>query len=137
MDTTALLQAIYAAYREKRLADVLDFLDDSFRYVIHLPDELLLGGSATRDKQETRKLFSHFMDTYDFLAFEPGPIIVTGDRALVNSHVRFRHKQTGKQLSTRLQQTWGSKDGKAVSLEEEHDKAAVEAFIKSIREEGP
>jgi ketosteroid isomerase-like protein len=135
MDTTALLQAIYAAYREKRLVDVLDFFDDSFRYVIHLPDELVLGGNATRDKQATRELFSHFMDSYDFLAFEPGPIIVTGDRALVNSHVRFRHKLTGKELNTRIQQTWGIKDGKAVSLEEQHDRAAVEAFVKSIRDE--
>jgi ketosteroid isomerase-like protein len=137
MDTTALLQAIYAAYREKRLSDVLDYLDDSFRYVVHLPDELLQGGNMTRDKQATRELFSHFMDTYDFLAFDPGPIIVTGDRALVNSNVRFRHKQSGKQLTTRIQQTWEIKDGKAVSLDEQHDQAAVEAFLKSIRDEQP
>lgn len=132
MDTTALLQAIYRAYREKRLSEVLTYMDDSFRYVVHLPETAISGGNKLRDKAETAELFRHFMENYDFLAFDPGPIIVTGDQATVNSHVRFRHKPTGKELRTRVTQTWRVKDGKAVALQEQHDVANVEAFVKSL-----
>lgn len=136
MDTTALLQAIYRAYREKRLSEVLTYMDDSFRYVVHLPETVLEGGDKPRDKTETARLFGHFMEDYDFLAFDPGPIIVTGDRATVNSQIRMRHKRTGKELDTRITQTWQVKDGKAVALDEQHDVAKLEAFTKSLSDSG-
>jgi hypothetical protein len=44
METTALLQAIYKAYREKRLADTLSYLGDDFRLVVHLPEDAMPGG---------------------------------------------------------------------------------------------
>jgi hypothetical protein len=69
MDTAALLQSIYRACREKRLADVLSLLSDEFKFTVHLPEDALDGGARPRSKAETALLLHDFMKTYDFLLF--------------------------------------------------------------------
>src|SRR5665647_1696907 len=102
MDTAALLQSIYKAYREKRLADVLALLCDEFRFTIHLPEDTIPGGDRARSKAETALMLRELMETYDFLVYEPGPIIVTDDRASAQPEIKYRHKRSGKVLDTKL-----------------------------------
>ena len=135
MDTTSLLQAIYKAFREKRLADAISHLADDFRLVVHLPEDALPGGERPRSKAESALLFQGFLNDYDFLAYDHGPIIVTGDRATAQPHIRYRHKKTGKVLETKLAHTWCVRDGKAVGLEEHYDVAHVQGFLKSLNDQ--
>ena len=134
MDTTALLQAIYKAYRERRLADALSYLADDFRLTVHLPEDALPGGDRPRSKAESALLFQGFLNDYDFLAFDHGPIIVSGDSATAQPQIRYRHKKTGKVLETKLAHMWRVRDGKVVGLEERYDIAHVQAFLKSVSE---
>lgn len=134
MPVPTFLQAIYDAYREKRIEDVLSSVDDEFRFVIHLPQELFPGGDKPRDKAETAQIIRHYMEAYDFLSYEPGPIIVTGDKATAQAHVRLRHKKSGKILETKFKHLWHIQNGKAVMLEESFDVPVIAAFLKSIAE---
>jgi ketosteroid isomerase-like protein len=136
MATTTLLQAIYGAYREKRLGDVLSYLDEDFCYVVHLPEDAIPGGDKPRNKAETAELIQNLMDTYEFLAYDPGPIIAAEDRATVQPQIRFRDKRTGKVLETKLAHRWRVKDGKALELDERHDVETIRAFLKSVAAEG-
>jgi ketosteroid isomerase-like protein len=135
-DTAVLLQAIYSAYREKRLADVVANFSDNFRFILHLPEDVVPGGDRPRNKAETAELMQSFIDAYDFLAFDPGPIIVVEDRATAQPHIRFRDKRTGKVLETKLSHAWRVAGGKATELEERHDVAKLKAFLKSVAEGG-
>jgi ketosteroid isomerase-like protein len=63
--TPALLQTIYTAYREKRLADVLALLTDDFQFTLHLPAESLPGAGAPHGKADTAKLLEGLIATYD------------------------------------------------------------------------
>jgi ketosteroid isomerase-like protein len=134
MDTASLLQAIYKAYRENRVADLLGYLDEDFRYVAHLPEEALPGGDKVRDKTETAATIKYIMETYDLLTYDPGPIIATDDTATVQPQISIRDKRTGKVLETKLAHTWRVRGGKAVELDERHDLAKIEAFLKSMSE---
>lgn len=134
MDTTTLLQAIYKAYREKRLADTLSYLDDDFRLIVHLPEEATPGGNRPRSKAESALLFQGFLNDYDFVSYDHGPIIVIGDRATAHPHIRYRHKRTGKVLDTKLAHSWCVRDGKALVLEERYDVPVVQAFMQSLAE---
>jgi ketosteroid isomerase-like protein len=136
MDTATLLQAIYAAYRDKRLADLLSYLDEDFRYVIHLPEDAVPGGDKPRNKAETAELLQNLMDTYEFLAYDPGPIIATDDRATVQPKIRFRDMATDKVLETKLTHSWRVKNGKALELDERHDVEKIQAFLKGVAEDG-
>lgn len=134
MGVPALLQAIYDAYRDKRLADVLSRLDDNFVLIVHLPEEIVPGGDQPRNKAAAEDIFRYFMDTFDFLSYDPGPIIVTGDRATAQPKIRYRHKPTGKILETTFRHVWQIRDGKVVALESSHDLARLRDFMDSIRD---
>jgi hypothetical protein len=102
MDTTSLLQAIYKALRERRLADAISYLAEDFRLVVHLPEDAVPGGTRPRSKAESTLLFQSFLYDYDLIAYDHGPIIVAGDRATTQPEIRYRHKKTGKVLDTKL-----------------------------------
>jgi hypothetical protein len=132
MDTATLLLAIYKAYRENRIVDMLGYLDERFRYVVHLPEEALPGGNKVRNKAETAALLDYMMETYDFLAYDPGPIIASDSKATVQPLIRIRDKRTGKVLETKITHTWRVKNSKALELDERHDVLKVEAFLKAV-----
>lgn len=134
MDTAALLQTIYQCYREKRLADVVDLLSDDFKFKALLPEDPVDGGKRPRSRAETALLVHQFMENYDILAFEPGPIIVTNDVASAQATATFRHKKSGKVLETRFVHDWRVADGKALELEQRHDLDELNAFLKSLDE---
>ena len=133
-DTAALLHAIYTAYREKRLVDVMAHLAPDFRFVVHLPEAALPGGDKVRNLEETREILQYLIETYDFVAYDPGPIIASAGRATVQPHIRFRDKKSGKLLETQLAHVWRFKDGKAAELDERHDVLKILAFLKSVAE---
>src|SRR5205823_2516181 len=132
----ALLQAVYVAYREKRLADVLPHLTDDFRFTLHLPTAAMPGAGTPHGKADTAKLFEGIITAYDFLAYEPGPIMVTGDQAAVRVRIRFRHKTTGEVIETTLGHFWRIRDGKAAQLDEYHDVEHVLAFLSKVAPPG-
>lgn len=92
------------------------------------------GGTRPRSKAESALLFQSFLNDYDFVAYDHGPIIVAGDSATTQPQIRYRHKRTGKVLDTKLTHTWSVKGGKAVALEERYDVPVVQAFLKGLDE---
>jgi ketosteroid isomerase-like protein len=113
---------------------MLAYLDEDFRYVVHLPEEAVPGGDKPRNKADTAALLQYLQETYEFLAYDPGPIIAKSDTATVQPLVRIRDKRTGKVLETKLTHNWRVRDGKGLELEEHHDLAKIEAFLKSKSE---
>jgi ketosteroid isomerase-like protein len=130
--TAALLQDLYAAYREKRLADVMARLTDDFRFTLHLPAESVPGAAAPHDKAETLEMFKGILAAYDILLYEPGPIMVTGDQAAVRVRIRYRHKATDAVIETTLGHFWRVRDGKAAQLDEYHNVQHVLSFLNKV-----
>jgi ketosteroid isomerase-like protein len=131
MDPAALLQNIYRCYREKRLAEIVNLLSDDFKFKAELPDDLY-GEARPRSRAEIALMVHNFMEQYDILAFDPGPIVVTDNRASAQAEVKFRHKKSGKVLETRFLHDWLVADGKALELEQRHDLDQLRAFLKSV-----
>ncbi len=134
--TAALLQDLYVAYREKRLADVMARLTDDFRFTLHLPAESVPGAAAPHDKAETLEMFEGILAAYDILLYEPGPIMVTGDQAAVRVRIRYRHKATEAVIETTLGHFWRIRDGKAAQLDEYHNVQHVLAFLNKVASGG-
>jgi ketosteroid isomerase-like protein len=131
MDPAALLQNIYRCCREKRLAEIVNLLGDDFKFKAELPDDLD-GEARPRSRAEIALMVHNFMEQYDILAFDPGPITVADDRASAETDVKFRHKKSGKVLETRFVHDWRVADGKALELEQRHDLNQLRAFVKSV-----
>ena len=133
MDPAALLQNIYRCYREKRLADIVDLLSDDFKFLAQLPEDGD-GDGRPRSRAEIALMVHKFMDQYDILAFDPGPIIVTNDVASAQAEAKFRHKKSGKVLETRFFHDWRVADGKATELKQRHDLEQLKAFLASVED---
>ena len=129
-----LLTAIYTAWREKRLADTLAFLTDDFRMTVHLPPGTIEGAGLPHDKAQTADLLGNFISTYDFLDYEPGDIDVSPDgaHATASPLIRYRHKESGQVIQTRLSHFWSLRGGQAASLDEYHDTARIQAFLSKV-----
>ena len=129
-----LLKAIYTAYREKRLSDALALLGDDFRMTVHLPPGTIRGAGIPLNKTQTADLLSDFINTYDFLDYDPGDIDISPDgaHATASPLIRYRHKATGQVIQTRLSHFWSLRGGRALSLDEYHDTARVEAFLSKV-----
>lgn len=129
-----LLRTIYAAYGAKRLDVALSHFADDFHFTLHLPKDAIPGAGAPINKAEARAMFQSFMDTYDFLSYEPGPIIVSpdGDKATATPAIRYRHKATGNVIETRISHFWHFRDGKVLLLDEYHDTARIQAFLAKL-----
>lgn len=135
MDPAALLQNIYRCYREKRLADIVDLLSDDFKFRAQLPEDGD-GDCRPRSRAEVALMVHKFMDQYDILAFDPGPIIVTGNVASAQAEAKFRHKKSGKVLETRFFHDWRVADGKATELAQRHDLEQLKAFLAGVDDDG-
>lgn len=135
MDNATLLQAIYKAFRENRLAEALSYLDDDFKLSIRLPDDGVPDQDRPRSKAEAALLFRKFADRFDLIGHEPGLIIVTDTSASVQPELVMRHRMTGKTLTAKLRHTWRIADGKARELAVEYDVPQIQAFLRSVGEE--
>jgi hypothetical protein len=135
MEPAALLQAIYKAFRENRLADALSHLGDDFKLSVSLPSDGGPDNHRARSKAESALLFRKFTDRFDILSYEPGPIIVTAHTASTQPELTIRHRKTGKTLAMKLAHNWHIADGKANELDVRYDLAKVQAFLLSVGEE--
>jgi ketosteroid isomerase-like protein len=134
--STVLLQSLYAAYREQRLADVAPHLADDFRFTMHLPAGALPGAATPHGKAEALQLFEGIFAAYDILSYEPGPIMVTGEQAAVRVRVSFRHKATDAVIETTIGHFWRMRDGKVVQLDEYHNVQHVLSFLSKVASGG-
>lgn len=135
MDTATLLQAMYKAFRENRLAEALSYLDDDFKLSIRLPDDGIPDQDRPRSKAEAALLFRKFADRFDLIGHEPGLIIVSGTSASAQPELVMRHRLTGKTLAARFKHTWRIVDGKARELAVEYDVPQIQDFLRSVGEE--
>jgi ketosteroid isomerase-like protein len=135
MEPAALLQAIYKAFRENRLADALSHLGDDFKLSVRLPSDGGPGNDRTRSKAESALLFRKFTDRFDILSYESGPIIVSADTASAQPELTIRHRKTGKTLEMKLAHSWHVADGKARELNVRYDLQKAEQFLISVGEE--
>lgn len=134
MDTTALLQKLYACYREKRLAEAVALLSDDFQFRSHLPDDPL-DPLRPRSRAELTLLAHKFFEEYDILSLEPATIVV-GDDGTASALLRgaFRHKKSSKIIEAEFQHDWRFIDGKVCELHQHHDSDHWLTFLKSIDE---
>lgn len=130
MDTAALLHSIYQCYRERRLADMLDHFDDSFRLLVALPDDPPDQPRRPRSKAEMALLTHKFLEEYDVLEFAPGVVHQSDHGATTDGTARFRHRRTGTIADLPFRQTWRFRDGKALEVDHQHDMAHIVGLFK-------
>lgn len=131
MDSAVLLLNIYKCYRERRLAEAVSLLSDDFVFKSDLPDDPL-EPQRPRSRAELTILAHRFLEEYEIISFEPGPVTVNGNNATVFPECVFQHKKTGKILHTRFEHIWHIDGGKLAALHQRHDGDQLRTFLQDL-----
>ena len=119
-----IVQKAYGDFSRGDLPAVLDAFADDILWIS--PGNSALAGEK-RGKEEVTGFFRTLMETWEFLAFEPGEYIASGDRVVALGRYEARSRQTGRTAATHWAMVWTFREGKAIHFQEYMDTGALEA----------
>jgi ketosteroid isomerase-like protein len=131
-EAKSVAEQLYVAWKVRDLPSVLALLSDDVVFALHIPASVLPVGGETKGKPAVAAALQTFLDTYEFLAYEPGPVTVDGERANAEVHFRYRQRATGEVIDSRLLHSWVVEAGKVTRLDEWHDLPGVRAFFDRV-----
>jgi hypothetical protein len=121
-----IVQKAYAAFFRGDLPAVLDTFAEDIQWIS--PGSSVLAGEK-HGKEEVAGFFHKLLELWDFLAFEPGEYIASGDRVVALGRYEVRSRQTGRTAATHWAMVFTFQDGKAFRFQEYMDTAALEAAM--------
>jgi hypothetical protein len=118
-----ILQKAYGDFVRGDVASVLDALADDIQWIT--PGNNALAGER-QGKEEVAGFFRTLGEQWEFLAFEPGEYIGSGDRVVALGRYEVRSRQTGRTAASHWAMAWTFQSGKAVRFQEYTDTASLE-----------
>ncbi len=130
--TETVISDIYDAWRSQDLDRLATYLPDDFSHVVYIPTEVHpLGGLCSGKKAALARL-GLIAAEFDFLRFDTSDLMIHEERAGVEIPIRYRHRQTGVVLETKIANFWTFEEGWPVKLSEYHDIARIQAFTANV-----
>jgi ketosteroid isomerase-like protein len=123
---------IYDAWRAQDMEWLASYLPDDFCHVSHIPTELHPFGGTSRGKTASVTRLGVIADDFEILQFNTSGLIVQDGRAGVEIPARYRHRETGIELTTTIANFWTFEDGWPVRLSEYHDLVRIQEFRQSV-----
>jgi ketosteroid isomerase-like protein len=108
------LERLFAAYRERGVDGVLEFIDPEFEAVVG--PELSAEPDVYRGHEGVRRYFAGFEGIED-VRLRPEAMIEDRGRVLVPIVLSGRGASSGIEVEQRVVQAWTVRDGKAVRVE--------------------
>jgi ketosteroid isomerase-like protein len=115
-----------SAWANRDLERTLSFMSED---VVHT---LNISGASTTGKRALRKKLQLILDTFEFGAFVTDRIVVTGKVVRANIKIIYIHIGTHERLNVRFRFVCTVRDGLIVHLEEWHDAAYFESFMRLV-----
>ncbi len=130
--TETVISDIYDAWRSQDLDRLATYLPNDFSHVVYIPTEVHpLGGLCSGKKAALARL-GLIAAEFDFLRFDTSDLMIHEERAGVEISIRYRHRQTGVVLETKIANFWTFEEGWPVKLSEYHDIARIQAFTANV-----
>ena len=99
---------------------------------MHVPADVHPMGGVHHGKAAVLERWRLSLVNYDVVSYDTSDLIVERNRAAAEIPFDYRHKPTGKVLSTIKANFWTLEDGWPVRLTEYYDVACIKSFVGSI-----
>ena len=133
MDRAQIAAVIDKTYAARKAGDVEAlvglFRPDGVFRVAGAPEFFPVATSA-RGEAEIRNRVRAFVQTFQFLEFEPLDLIIEGDKAARRWRAKIRHVPSGEVREMEAGDIWTFKDGRVASLVQFIDTAMVADLVK-------
>ena len=113
------------------------FAEDA-AYTLHISESLLPFAGSTVGREAIGGQLRAMLHDWDYLVFRPGAARANVDQPdKVHCQVQFiyRHRATGSELSGQMRLVCTVEDGLVKTVDEFHDAALVEAFLRLMQSE--
>jgi len=117
------VQKVYAAFERGDIASLLDAFSDEIQWLT--PGNNDLAGER-QGKEEVEAFFRRLGELWEFLAFEPGDYVGSGERVVALGRYEVRSRQTGRTAASHWAMVWTFRDGKAIRFQEYTDTSSLE-----------
>ena len=112
---------------------IVELLSDDFKFTAHLPDDID-GDSRPRSRAETAMMVHKFMEQYDILAFDPGPIIVDRRRRLGAGRCEIPPQEVRQGSRDALHPRLARRRRQGAELEQRHDLEQLQGLPDSVED---
>lgn len=130
MDARDVVASFLACWSTQDVEMAIQHAHEDVIYALYISQTAIPWGGETRGKAQCRDVLYSILAEFDYLRYEPTIVAIDGD--VVRAQVRFvyRHRRTAADLSGSKRLVFTVKDGFIVRVEEYHDAAMVEAFMR-------
>jgi ketosteroid isomerase-like protein len=132
IDAVAIVRGMHEAYARRDLGDVLTYLADDIVFALHIDRDLAPFGGVSIGKAAVVRRCSMILQQFDMLDYSVVSLSIEGDeaRALISFH--YRHQASGEDIEGHMRHVMWLRDGSIARLNEYHDRARVEAFLRLV-----
>lgn len=130
--TETVISDIYDAWRSQDLDRLATYLPNDFSHMVYIPTEVHPLGGLCSGKKAALARFGLIAAEFDFLRFDTSDLMIHKERAGVEIPIRYRHRQTGVVLETKIANFCAFEEGWPVKLSEYHDIARIQAFTANV-----
>ena len=132
LSPTEVVPAYNSAWAAGDIAAALAYLAEDAVYDLHVSRELLPAGGQTSGRDNIGMMLRKARADFEFILYRPLKLAAAGDTVRFQVEFMFRHRASGEVLSGRLRQVIKVKDGLITRIDEFHDRAKVEAFLRLV-----
>ena len=121
-------QAVFAAFGDHDVDQILTLLDDEVRIEFYGPPVIPYAGRY-QGRVEARAFFETVLSSVDIHQFDPEEFLSDGDKVTVTGHLRLTARATGRVIESDFAHVITVRDGKWLRFRDFMDTAsAVAAF---------
>jgi ketosteroid isomerase-like protein len=99
-------------------------------YALYISGDLLPFGGETVGRDNIAAVLRQIRREYEYLLYRPLALKPNGDEVRFQVEFMYRHLRSGEVLSGRFRHIMRIEDGLIVRVDEYHDRAKVEAFMR-------
>ena len=130
--TSVILGDIYDAWRAQDLDLLASYLPIDFSHSIYIPQDIHPLGGHSQGKKASVARLGLIAAQFDILRFDTSGLMTDRSRAAVEIPIRYRHRETGVPLETKIVNFWIFEDGWPVQVTEYHDVGRIQAFSHAV-----
>lgn len=129
-DPEGRLEAAITAYSLGDLEMAASYFDETAIYAIFVPADTVPFGGEVCGRAQILAKFQHVVQDFEFLRYEPRPILANGDQLRCQIMFALKHRETGEIIDGVMRIEVSFSKGMIVRWHEFHDADRIQAFMR-------
>jgi ketosteroid isomerase-like protein len=132
LSPTEVVAAFNATWAAGDIAAALSYVAEDAVYELHISGELVSSGGVTEGRDNIGAVLRKLRAEFEYILYRPFPLNSDGESVRFQVEFMYRHRASGEVLTGRFRQVVRVRDGAIARVDEYHDRAKVEAFMRLV-----